>query len=152
MWSGGWFDIKMPSYQYRKFHCGDKTVVISSYLHNGISYTGKILFILNQGPAMPRQWINGGLCPERYNDVIMGMIASQITSLTIVYSIVYSGADKRKHQSSASLAIVRGFHRDQWIPHTNGQLREKCFDDIIMQEQWNCAIVAWRGNVQILTR
>ena len=31
----------MPSYQYRKSHCGDKTVVRSSYLHNGISYTGK---------------------------------------------------------------------------------------------------------------
>ena len=39
-----------------------------------------------------------------YNDVIMGMIASQITSLTIVYSTVYSDADRRKHQSSATLA------------------------------------------------
>ena len=36
---GPWFNIKMSSYQYRKFHCGDKTVVRSSYLHNGISYT-----------------------------------------------------------------------------------------------------------------
>ena len=32
----------MSSYQYRKSHCGDKTVIISSYLHNGISYTGKM--------------------------------------------------------------------------------------------------------------
>ena len=40
-WPGPWFNIKMPSYQYRKSHCGDKTVVRSSYLHNGISYTGK---------------------------------------------------------------------------------------------------------------
>ena len=39
---GPWFNIKMSSYQYRKSHCGDKTVVRSSYLHNGISYTGKI--------------------------------------------------------------------------------------------------------------
>ena len=46
-----------------------------------------------------------------YCDVIMGMIASQITSLTIVYSTVYSGADQRKHQSSESLAFVRGIHR-----------------------------------------
>ena len=38
----------------------------------------------------------------------MGVIASQITSLTIVYSIVDSGKDQRKHQSSASLAFVRG--------------------------------------------
>ena len=39
---GPWFNIKMSSYQYRKSHCGDKTVVRSSYLHNGISYTGKM--------------------------------------------------------------------------------------------------------------
>ena len=46
-----------------------------------------------------------------YIDVIIGAIASQITSLTIVYSTVYSGADQSKHQSSASLAFVWGFHR-----------------------------------------
>ena len=40
--SGPWFNIKMASYQYRKSHCGDKTVVRSSYLHNGISYPGKM--------------------------------------------------------------------------------------------------------------
>ena len=39
---GLWFSIKMSSYQYRKSHCGDKTVVRLSYLHNGISYTGKM--------------------------------------------------------------------------------------------------------------
>ena len=52
-------------------------------------------------------------------DVIMGTMASQITSLTIVYSTVYWGADQRKHQSSASLAFVQGIHR--WLvnsPHT----------------------------------
>ena len=50
--SGAWFNIKIPSYQYRKSHCGDKTVVRSSYLHNGISYTGKMtdIFLLNKGP------------------------------------------------------------------------------------------------------
>ena len=42
-----------------------------------------------------------------YNDVIMSAMTSQTTSLTIVYSIVYSGADQRTHQSSASLAFVR---------------------------------------------
>ena len=41
----------------------------------------------------------------------MGTIASQITSLTIVYSTDYSDANQRKHQSSASLVFVRGFHR-----------------------------------------
>ena len=58
---------------------------------------------------------------KHYNDVIMGAIASQITSLTIVYSTIYSGSDQRKHQSSASLAFVGGIHRDRWIPRTNGQ-------------------------------
>ena len=49
-----------------------------------------------------------------YNDVIMGAMASQITSLTIVYSTVYSCGDQRKHQSSASLAFVRGIQR-RWF-------------------------------------
>ena len=40
--TGGWFNIKMSSYQYRKSHCGDKTILRPSYLHNGISYTGKM--------------------------------------------------------------------------------------------------------------
>ena len=48
---------------------------------------------------------------DNYDDVIMDSMLSQITSLTIVYSAVYSGADQRKHQSSASLAFVWGIHR-----------------------------------------
>ena len=65
----------------------------------------------------------------------MGTIASQIISLTIVYPTVYSDADQRKHQSSASLAFVWGIHRDRWIPRTKGQLRGKMFpfDDVIMR-------------------
>ena len=54
-----------------------------------------------------------------YNDVIMGAIASQITSLPIVYSTLYSDADQRKHQSSAWLAFVWRIHRG--IPLTSGQ-------------------------------
>ena len=64
-----------------------------------------------------------------YNDVIMGAIASKITSLTIVYSTIYSGADQRKHQSSASLASVRGIHRRPVnSPHT-WPVTQKMFDD-----------------------
>ena len=44
-------------------------------------------------------------------DIIMGVMASQITSLTIAYSTVYSGADQGKHQSPASLAFVLGIHQ-----------------------------------------
>ena len=68
------------------------------------------------------------------NDVIMRAMASQITSLIIVYSIVYSGTDQRKHQSSASLAFVRGIHR--WpvnSPHKWPITRKMLpFDDVIM--------------------
>ena len=39
---GPWFNIKMTSYQYRKSHCGDKTILRPSYLHNGISYIDKM--------------------------------------------------------------------------------------------------------------
>ena len=38
----------------------------------------------------------------------MGGIASQITSLTVAFSTVYSDGDQRKHQSSALLAICAG--------------------------------------------
>ena len=69
-----------------------------------------------------------------YCDVIMGVNASQITSLTIVYSTVYSDVDQRKHQSSASLAIVWGIH---WgpvnSPHKWPVTRKMFpFDDVIM--------------------
>ena len=68
-----------------------------------------------------------------YSDVIMGAMASQITCLTIVYSAVYSGADSRKHQSSASLAFVGGINR--WAvnsPHKWPVTRKMFpFDDVI---------------------
>ena len=61
---------------------------------------------------------------NQYIDVIMTTMASQITSLTVVYSTVYSDADQRKHQSSASLAFVWGFHRDRCIPRTKASYAE----------------------------
>ena len=69
-----------------------------------------------------------------YNDVKMSAMASQITSLTIVYSTVLTGADQRKHQSSASLTFVWGIHH--WLvnsPH-KGPITRKMFpfDDVIM--------------------
>ena len=64
----------------------------------------------------------------------MSAIASQITSLTIVYSTVYPGADQSKHQSSASLAFVWGIHRRLVnSPHKWPVTRKVFpFDDIIM--------------------
>ena len=64
-----------------------------------------------------------------YNDVILGAMASQITSLTIVYSTAYSGADQRKHQISASLAFVSPLNS----PHKWSVTRKMFpFDDVIM--------------------
>ena len=67
----------------------------------------------------------------------MGTIASQITSLTIVYSTVYSDADQRKHQSSASLAFVRGIHRGPVNSPLKWPVTRKTFpfDDVIMLER-----------------
>ena len=69
----------------------------------------------------------------------MGTIASQITSLAIVYWIVYSSAYQRKHQSSASLAFVRGIHRGPVnSPHKWPVTRKMFpFDDVIMVCQPN---------------
>ena len=69
-----------------------------------------------------------------YSDVIMGTIASQITSVSIVYLAISTGADQRKHQSSASLAFVRGIHRGPVnSPHKWPVMRKTfSFDDVIM--------------------
>ena len=69
-----------------------------------------------------------------YGDVIMSAMASQITGVSMICSTVCSGADQRKHQSSAPLAFVRGIHR--WpvnSPH-KGPVTRKIFpfDDVIM--------------------
>ena len=69
-----------------------------------------------------------------YSDVIMITMVSQITGVWCVYLTVCSGADQRKHQSSASLAFVKGFHR--WpvnSPHQGPVIRKMFqFDDVIM--------------------
>ena len=94
--------------------------------------------------------------PKHWNDVIMSATASQITSLTIVCSTVYSGADQRKHQGSASLAFVWGIHR--WpvnSPH-KGLVTQKMFpfdvvimsavylalslDQWTMEDWWECGM------------
>ena len=72
---------------------------------------------------------------KHYNDIIMSMMVSQITSLVMVYSSVYSGADQRTHQSFASVAFVQGIH--QWpvnSPH-KGPVMRKMFssDHFIMK-------------------
>ena len=98
----------------------------------------------NSSPAPPAAY----MC-HHCNDVIMTTMASQITSLTVIYSTVYSDADQRKHQSSASLAFVWGIHRDRWIPRTKGQLRGKCFH--LMTSSWFKGAVSYRFSQGLLT-
>ena len=66
----------------------------------------------------------------------MSAMASHIASVTIVYSTVYSGADRRKHQSSASLAFVQGIHRWPANSAHKGPVTRKLlpFDDVIMSK------------------
>ena len=73
----------------------------------------------------------------------MSTVASQITSLTIAYSIVYLIANQRKHQSFALLAFVRGIHqRPVDSPHKGSvTLKMFPFDDVIM---WKLKVVTWR--------
>ena len=77
----------------------------------------------------------------------MSTIASQITSLTIVCSTVYSGADQSKHQSSASLAFVWGIHRGPVnSPHKWPVTRKMFpFDDVIMCKSGNWQHGTWCG-------
>ena len=81
---------------------------------------------------------------SHYNDVMMSAMASQITSLTIVYPSFCSRIDQRKHQSSALIAFVRGIHR--WpvnSPH-KGQVTRKCFH--LMTSSWLVPIFNRRGS------
>ena len=78
----------------------------------------------------------------------MTMLASQITSLTVVYSIFYSGVNQRKHQSSASLAFVREIHRGPVnFPHKWPVTRKMFpFDDVIMlRNAW------WRHQMETVS-
>ena len=69
------------------------------------------------------------------NDIMLCVRASQITSLTIVYSTVYSGAEQRKDKSSASMAFVRGIQRWPVNSRHKGPVTRKMFpfDDVIIQ-------------------
>ena len=85
------------------------------------------------GRGHQRSSSNNG-CDAHHSDVIMSMMASEITGVSVVCSTVCSGADQRKHQSSASLAFVRGVHRWPVESPQKGPVKRKMFpfDDVIM--------------------
>ena len=100
----------------------------------------RLILISHTGNTLPWLIIH-------YNDVIMGEMTYQITSLTIVYSIVYSDADQRKYQSSASLAFVRGIHRGPVNSPHKWPVKRKMFpfDDVIMIKEISLSSVAFRA-------
>ena len=108
-------------------------LLTSNYLYLDIDFSE--VFIYSEFNLASDGWYYHSVF--HYSGVMMVAMASQITSITIVYSTVYSGADQRKHQSSASLAFVRGIHRSpvnsphKW-PVTWKMLP---FDDVMMSRQ-----------------
>ena len=77
---GPWFNINMSSYQYKKSHCGDKTILRPSYLHNGISYTGKMTSLY----WIKAQW--SGIGPGFWLATIN---QSMLDSVTILWNIYW---------------------------------------------------------------
>ena len=76
------------------------------------------------------------LAGYHYSDVIMSTIASQITSLAIVFSTVYPGADQRKHKAPRRWPLWGELTGDRWIPRSKGQQRGKWFH--LMTSSWYC--------------
>ena len=113
-WYLGHDSIYMTSHQCRNSHCG-----------SGNSYSDKteLWYRIRWNNKHQWEWIGS----SHYGDVIIVAITSQITSLTIVYSTVYSDTDQRKHQSSASLAFVRGIHRGPVNSPHKWPVTLKCF-------------------------
>ena len=105
------------------------------YIDSDLPTTINLVPICIPAVTVPREY--------HYNDVIGSAMASQITSLTIVYSTVYSGADQRKHQSSALLAFVRGIHRGPVNSPHKGPLTRIMFpfDDVIMMPCTNSLLM-----------
>ena len=116
------------------YHYADKTIfccVLLQYWKAKIWHRGLPIYRGLFSPNISRET---PIALWHYCDVIMNTVASQITSLTIVYLTVNSDIDQRKHQSSASLAFVRRIHRRPVNSPHKGPVTRKMFpfDDVIM--------------------
>ena len=117
-------------------------LIIYMYLHvygRQEVHSVSVVYDIETNLILPNNLQNGNLEEvithiSHYSDVIMGAMTSQITRLINVYSTVYSDADQRKHQSSASLAFVREIYRWPVISPHKGLVTWKIFpfDDVIM--------------------
>ena len=149
---GGWNMMPQVTYRCGQEYPNNRSHQFQLVWQNALNITGVIVnnswlvlntrsylccmttFCMKYGFRTTNYRVSDVLFTFHYGDVIMGTIASQITSLTVVYSTVYSGADQRKHQSSASLAFLRGIHRGPVnCPHKWPVTRKLFpFDDVIM--------------------
>ena len=111
--------LKMSSIRRRPFCLGLKALTVSFIVYSWLR------------GCVATCWCGYSI---HYNDVIMNAMASQITGVSIVCITVCSGADLRKHQSSASLAFVRGIHRWPLISPHKGPVTRKCFH--LMTSSW----------------
>ena len=126
---GGYHVIFLPAFQFQ-YH---PTIDLKSDVFSQVWYLEININVQKSLWHFPLAW-KSNIASHHYIGIIIGMIASQITSLTIVYSTVYSDADQRKHQSSASLAYVRGIHRRPLNSLHKWPVTRKMFpfDDVMM--------------------
>ena len=115
---------------------------IKFYTYTDITFVGVCAKVYNTmtyiGQIIAHKVLVKCSCREEtiwhYIDVIMITMVGVSNHQPLGCLLIYSGADQRKHQSSASLAFAREINRDRWIPRTKGQLRGKCFH--LMTSPW----------------
>ena len=114
---GGWFNIKMTSSQYRKSHCGDKTILWPSYLHNGVSYTGKMASLYWIRAQTRIGFLSFGWSKLNYAQPITG----QVTEVTCpVIGRAQPELTPSKRQKTGPGSIDRDGQRWDLDPSTGG--------------------------------
>ena len=117
----------------------------SSYHYREDSYIGKMVFFTRSPVCCDAH--------QHYSAVIMSATTSQITGVSNFCSTVCYGADQIKHQSSVSLAFVRGIHRPPVDSTHKEPVRRKMFpfDDAIMTHTLCVCFVVCAGSVTVIT-
>ena len=90
---GPWFEIKMSSYQYRNSHRGDKTILRPSYLHNGISFTGKMASLYWMWAlGLLANWVLIALVLDFLFWYCIALVAKQLLCINSCFERGYSAA------------------------------------------------------------
>ena len=119
------FNIKMSSFQYRKPHCGDKTVVRSSYLHNGISYTGKMASLYWFSPLAAIIWTNklaschGSFCAcnatSQWEMTLQCNVISHWLGILVKWSLISQGWFKWYDASLSTANQALSHYWNEWL-------------------------------------